>query len=69
MKPKSHEANPHKPNPGEMVMKEFLMTEAVRLHISSVAVYRRIMTGKYGDMKLRHINKRVVFLTPPQVTT
>ena len=52
----------NKASPGEVLMKEFVESESVRLGICSHSVYRRIERGHYAHMEFRRVNRRVVFV-------
>jgi hypothetical protein len=50
--------------PGEVPMKLFRRSEADRLGLSEIAIHNRIYGGKhYPKIKLRRVNRRVVFVT------
>jgi hypothetical protein len=48
--------------PGEITMKDFLEAEASRIGLTRSAVANRISRGKYSHLKLRRVNRRVVFV-------
>lgn len=47
---------------GEVTMKDFIVAEAARTGLSPSGVAMRISRGKYGHLKLRRVNRRVVFV-------
>ncbi|MEI8064588.1 MAG: hypothetical protein WCH84_11060 [Verrucomicrobiota bacterium] len=48
--------------PGEISMKDFLAAESERSGLSRSGVAMRISRGMYRHLKLRRINRRVVFV-------
>lgn len=48
--------------PGEVTMKDFMAAEAKRIGLTRSAVANRISRGKYSHLKLRRVNRRVVFV-------
>lgn len=50
------------PKPGELQLKEWVNNEIERTGYTYGGVYYRLMTGKYDNVKLRCVNKRVVFV-------
>lgn len=47
--------------PGEVRMKQFLTEQAIAHHLSNTAIWNRVYKGRYPNLKLRRVNKRVVF--------
>jgi hypothetical protein len=54
-----------KPRPGEMNWKEWLTTEAIKLGLQDMTLYRRIKAGTYPMPPVRKLNKRVIFVKLP----
>ena len=46
----------------EIPLKQFLAEEAMRLNLNPIAVYRRIKRGKYPQLKIRRVNKHIMFV-------
>ena len=51
------------PLPNEIHLKQWLLEEAERKGISTKAVWYRLNRGKYPDVTVRRVNKRVVFVS------
>lgn len=47
---------------GEVALKVWVADEARRTGRTMAAIYKRIYSGCYPDMRLRRVNKRVVFV-------
>lgn len=48
---------------GEITLKEFCNAEAELAGVGWMAIYQRVMRGKYPGLILRRVNQRVVFVT------
>ena len=53
-----------KSQPMEVPMKQWRMTEAERLGLSETGVDYRLRSGKYPNLNVRRVNKRVVWVSP-----
>lgn len=59
----------HPSSPDEVPFKEWITAEAKRAGVTASAIYNRISRGEYPDLKLRRVNRRVVFVIPIDGTT
>lgn len=50
------------PEPGEMWIKEWSVNEMNRTGLGRTAIHQRLHGGKYPNVTLRKVNKRVVFV-------
>lgn len=48
----------------EIQLKAWVIEEAMRAGLKPRAVYQRVSTGKYPNLKLRRENRRVIFVQP-----
>ena len=53
----------NQPHPGEISMKDFATREMEAHGISRPAVSMRLKRGHYPGLKIRRVNKRVLFCT------
>jgi hypothetical protein len=49
----------------EITFKQWVYAEAAAEGVSAAAIYNRFNLGKYPRLKLRRVNKRVVFVKVP----
>lgn len=49
----------------EIPLKQFVYDEAARLDIRPWTVRQRIWDGKYPKLKMRRVNKRVIYVCTP----
>lgn len=52
------------PRRGELRLKDWTSTEAQRAGVTPEAIVARIKNGRYPSLKVRRLNKRVVFVRP-----
>ena len=55
---------PNLPRPGEIQLKSWLAAQAESRGVTAPAIWMQIARGKYPKLKLRRVNKRVVFVQP-----
>lgn len=48
--------------PGEVRMKEWRMAEMARTGLCSTAIHNQLHRGKYPNVEVRRVNKRVAFV-------
>lgn len=53
-----------RPRAGEVLMKQFVLELAEKIGVSASAVYNRIHRGRLSGIRVRAVNKRVVFIKP-----
>jgi len=49
----------------EITMREWRQAEAKKEGVSETAIANRLARGHYPELIVRHVNKRVVFVTVP----
>lgn len=52
----------YRPRPGEMPMKQWRVLQAELTGLSPITIAMRLRRGKYPDLKIRRVNKRVVYV-------
>ena len=57
----------HPIQPGEVTMKAFRESEALRLGLNETQVHNMIHRGQYPNLQIRRVNRRVVFVIPPKI--
>lgn len=47
----------------EITLTEFVLGESKKLKLTTSAIHRRIKSGRYPEMRMRRINRRVILVT------
>lgn len=55
--------NDYRQRKGEIPMKQWRFREAAGNSVSPSSIANRLMRGKYPDLKIRRVNKRVVYVS------
>lgn len=53
----------------EITLKQWVHGEAARLGFKHSVIYRRVSQGKYPALRLRRVNRRVIFVQLDSVTS
>ena len=53
----------HQPRPGEIPLKAWVLTEALRDGVGTTAIHNRLNRGDYkGIVRRRYVNSKIVFI-------